>query len=85
MAQCERCGNDYDKTFEVIMGGRSHAFDSFECAIRELRLWRRWEAANLKRWHGRLAREPKRKMRVPRQIMTLIIFLALLAIRRFLF
>jgi hypothetical protein len=21
MAQCERCGNEYDKTFEVVMGG----------------------------------------------------------------
>ncbi|TMC14721.1 MAG: hypothetical protein E6J34_23335 [Chloroflexi bacterium] len=36
MAQCERCGNDYDKTFEIIMGGKSHAFDSFECAIATL-------------------------------------------------
>ncbi len=33
MAQCEVCGNEYDKTFEVLMGGRRHVFDSFECAI----------------------------------------------------
>ena len=33
MAQCEVCGNDYDKSFEVIAGGRKHVFDSFECAI----------------------------------------------------
>jgi len=34
MATCEVCGNDYDKTFEVIArdGGR-HVFDSFECAV----------------------------------------------------
>jgi Rieske Fe-S protein len=33
MAKCEVCGNDYDKTFEVIAGGTRHVFDSFECAI----------------------------------------------------
>jgi hypothetical protein len=36
MAQCEFCGNDYDKTFEVRMSGESHTFDSFECAIHSL-------------------------------------------------
>ena len=36
MAQCETCGNDYDKAFEIIMGGVSHTFDSFECAIQAL-------------------------------------------------
>ncbi|MGH7962368.1 MAG: hypothetical protein ACRERD_11185 [Candidatus Binatia bacterium] len=36
MAQCETCGNDYDKAFEIIMGGQSHMFDSFECAIQTL-------------------------------------------------
>jgi hypothetical protein len=36
MAQCETCGNEYDKTFEVVMGGRAHTFDSFECAIHAL-------------------------------------------------
>jgi hypothetical protein len=36
MAQCEFCGNDYDKTFEVRMNGEAHTFDSFECAIHSL-------------------------------------------------
>ena len=36
MAQCEVCGNEYDKAFEVVMAGRSHVFDSFECAIHAL-------------------------------------------------
>lgn len=36
MARCEVCGNEYDKSFEVIMGGKSHVFDSFECAIQAL-------------------------------------------------
>lgn len=33
MARCERCGNEYDKSFEVIVAGKPHTFDSFECAI----------------------------------------------------
>jgi hypothetical protein len=33
MAQCEVCGNNYDKSFQVTQGGRTHTFDSFECAI----------------------------------------------------
>jgi Zn finger protein HypA/HybF involved in hydrogenase expression len=36
MAQCETCGNEYDKAFEVIMAGTSYTFDSFECAIQTL-------------------------------------------------
>lgn len=36
MATCEVCGNDYDKSFEVIQGGKAHVFDSFECAIHAL-------------------------------------------------
>ena len=36
MARCEFCGNDYDKTFEVTMQGRTHIFDAFECAIQML-------------------------------------------------
>jgi hypothetical protein len=36
MAECEVCGNDYDKAFEVTVGGESHTFDSFECAIAAL-------------------------------------------------
>jgi hypothetical protein len=33
MARCETCGNDYDKSFDVVMAGERHTFDSFECAI----------------------------------------------------
>lgn len=36
MAECETCGNDYDKAFEVIMQGERHVFDCFECAIHAL-------------------------------------------------
>lgn len=36
MATCERCGNEYDKSFDVVMGGLTHTFDSFECAIHTL-------------------------------------------------
>ncbi len=36
MAQCEVCGNNYDKSFEVIHAGKPHIFDSFECAIHAL-------------------------------------------------
>lgn len=36
MGRCERCGNEYDKSFDVIQGGDSHTFDSFECAIATL-------------------------------------------------
>lgn len=34
--KCEVCGNEYDKLFEIRVGGKSHFFDSFECAIHEL-------------------------------------------------
>ena len=36
MPRCDTCGNDYDKTFQVTMNGRTHTFDSFECAIHKL-------------------------------------------------
>ena len=36
MARCEVCGNEYDKSFEVSLGGETHVFDSFECAIHSL-------------------------------------------------
>jgi hypothetical protein len=36
MPSCEWCGNDYDKAFEVLMAGKRHIFDSFECAIQML-------------------------------------------------
>ncbi len=34
--RCETCGNEYDKAFQVVVGGKSHTFDSFECAIEKL-------------------------------------------------
>jgi hypothetical protein len=33
---CEVCGNTYDKAFQVVAGGATHVFDSFECAIQKL-------------------------------------------------
>ena len=36
MAQCEVCGNEYDKVIEVSVAGDTHVFDSFECAIHAL-------------------------------------------------
>ncbi len=34
--KCEVCGNEYDKAFQIIQDGRTHVFDSFECAIHAL-------------------------------------------------
>jgi hypothetical protein len=36
MPRCDTCGNEYDKAFQVTMAGKSHTFDSFECAIQRL-------------------------------------------------
>ena len=36
MGVCEVCGNEYDKSFEVVRGDDRHVFDSFECAIHRL-------------------------------------------------
>lgn len=36
MERCETCGNDYDKSIHVTVEGRTHSFDSFECAIQAL-------------------------------------------------
>jgi hypothetical protein len=36
MGICKHCGNDYDKSFEIVMNGERHTFDSFECAIHVL-------------------------------------------------
>ena len=33
MARCDVCGNDYDKSFQVISGHGKHTFDCLECAI----------------------------------------------------
>jgi hypothetical protein len=34
--QCEVCGNEYDKAFQVVIHSQQHTFDSFECAIQAL-------------------------------------------------
>jgi len=36
MGKCETCGNDYDKSFQILKDGATHTFDSFECAIQVL-------------------------------------------------
>jgi len=38
MAVCVVCGNDYDKSFQILPDGAGEAlvFDSFECAIHRL-------------------------------------------------
>jgi hypothetical protein len=36
MGVCASCGNDYDKSFDVVFAGKSYVFDSFECAIHML-------------------------------------------------
>jgi hypothetical protein len=36
VARCDVCGNDYDKSFQVQMQGRTYTFDSFECAVHAL-------------------------------------------------
>jgi len=33
VAKCDVCGNDYDKSFQVLKAGKTYTFDSFECAI----------------------------------------------------
>jgi len=36
MAKCDVCGNEYERAFQVVTGGQTHTFDSFECAIHKL-------------------------------------------------
>ena len=36
MKKCDSCGNTYDKSFEVSLGGATYTFDSFECAVHKL-------------------------------------------------
>jgi len=36
MARCDTCGNEYERSFEVTLDGRSYTFDCFECAIHRL-------------------------------------------------
>lgn len=33
MGKCHSCGNDYDKSFDLAIAGKTYTFDSFECAI----------------------------------------------------
>jgi hypothetical protein len=35
-AECEVCGNEYDKAFQIVGVKGTHTFDSFECAIQAL-------------------------------------------------
>ena len=34
--RCDVCANEYDKSFEVVAGGKTMTFDAFECAIQAL-------------------------------------------------
>lgn len=36
MSHCETCGNQYDHSFLVVMNGKEHEFDCFECAVEAL-------------------------------------------------
>jgi Rieske Fe-S protein len=36
LRRCEVCGNEYDKCMEIKVGGMTHVFDSFECAVHAL-------------------------------------------------
>lgn len=36
MAKCATCGNEYERSFEVVSGSQRLNFDSFECAIQAL-------------------------------------------------
>ena len=37
MAKCEVCGNEYEFAFRITThDGKSHTFDSFECAIHKV-------------------------------------------------
>lgn len=36
MTRCAQCGNDYERPFDVTIAGKTHSFDSFECAIHML-------------------------------------------------
>lgn len=33
MKRCDKCGNAYHNTFEIVKNGKSYNFDCFECAI----------------------------------------------------
>ena len=33
MARCDVCGNNYDRSFQIVMADKTVTVDSFECAI----------------------------------------------------
>ena len=33
MGKCVTCGNEYDRSFDITMSGKTQTFDSFEWAI----------------------------------------------------
>jgi hypothetical protein len=41
MAKCEVCENEYDKAFDVVVAGKQHTFDSFECVFTRSRRYAR--------------------------------------------
>ncbi len=36
MARCDTCGNEYARSFQIVMAGKTSTFDSFECAAQKL-------------------------------------------------
>src|SRR5207245_4086070 len=36
MAKCETCGNEYEKTFDVMLAGHKHTFEHFEGHVQPL-------------------------------------------------
>ncbi len=36
MGKCHKCGNEYDRSFDVSIDGKTYTYDSFECAISEI-------------------------------------------------
>jgi hypothetical protein len=52
MAKCDVCGNNYDKSFEVRMAGKTYTFDSFECAIHKLAGVRALRVPHHRAWDG---------------------------------
>ena len=55
---CECCGNSYDKAFELKIGGTTHIFDSFQCAIQIRNLEMNMSNANVRVKGPPLVRNP---------------------------
>ena len=36
MAKCDMCGNEYERAMQITLDGKTHTFDSFECAIHHI-------------------------------------------------